>query len=99
MSPIPHGNDRWRGECAFFENARFEFTIEAWSDAFRTWQHEFDAKFKASQPDLRTETLEGALLMEKAAALAQKSKHRPDAERLLQLAAEFRQSSPMKSTR
>ena len=94
MTPIPYGNDRWRGECAFFENARFEFTIEAWSDAFRTWQHEFDAKFKASQPDLRTETLEGALLMEKAAAQAHKSNHRPDAERLLQLAAEFRQSSP-----
>jgi len=94
MSPLPMGNDRWRGECAFFENAVFEFTIEAWRDDFRTWLHEFHAKFKASQPDLRTETLEGAILAESAAARATQCNHRPDADRLLHIASEFRQASP-----
>ena len=94
MHPLPDGNDRWRGECAFFENAQFEFTIQAWSDAFRTWQHEFHAKFKAAQPDLRTETLEGALLAEAAASRAIQSRHKPDADRLLQIAMELRQAEP-----
>ena len=94
MVPLPTGNDRWRGECAFFENALFEFTIQAWSDNFRTWQHEFHAKFKAAQSDLHTETLEGAILAEGAAARAVQRHRRPDADRLLQIAAEFRQASP-----
>ncbi|MCX8510174.1 MAG: DUF3416 domain-containing protein, partial [Chthoniobacteraceae bacterium] len=95
MLPIPNGNDRWKGEAAFFENARFEYTIEAWSDAFRTWQHEFELKFKAAQPDLGTEILEGALLLDRAAATARRANHEPDAARLLQLAAEIRLSSPV----
>jgi starch synthase (maltosyl-transferring) len=94
MHPLPNANDRWRGECAFFENTHYEFTIQAWSDGFRTWQHEFHAKFKASQPELHTETLEGALLAEAAAARAREAFHRPDADRLLQIAAELRIASP-----
>jgi starch synthase (maltosyl-transferring) len=95
MLPIPNGNDRWKGEAAFFENARFEYTIEAWSDAFRTWQHEFELKFKAAQPDLSTEILEGALLLDRAATTARQANHEPDAARLLQLAAEIRLSTPV----
>jgi starch synthase (maltosyl-transferring) len=94
MEPIPDGNDRWRGVCAFFENARHEFTVEAWSDGFRTWQHEFEAKVKAGQPDLRTETLEGALLVEGAAGRAARLKHTEDARRLKTMAAEVRQGTP-----
>lgn len=94
MFPVPNGNDRWRGECAFFENASFEYTIQAWSDGFRTWQHEFDAKFKASQPDLSTETIEGAQLAEAASRRATLARHKLDADRLLQIAAEIREAGP-----
>ena len=39
-------NDRWRGVCTFYENAIYEYTVEAWTDAFTSWQHEFAAKFE-----------------------------------------------------
>ncbi|NBV85888.1 MAG: alpha-1,4-glucan--maltose-1-phosphate maltosyltransferase [Verrucomicrobia bacterium] len=94
MRQIPNGNDRWQGEAAFFENARFEYTIEAWSDAFRSWQHEFELKFKAAQPDLKTEILEGALIVQNAAAAARKADHTVDAKRLTQIASEMRQALP-----
>src|SRR5262245_58508687 len=45
----PWNKDHWRATCSFFENAPYEFTIEAWGDTFRTWQHEFAAKFKAGE--------------------------------------------------
>jgi starch synthase (maltosyl-transferring) len=90
MQPIPNGNDRWRGECAFFENQRYEFTIEAWSDAFRTWQHEFELKFKAGLEELRSEILEGALLIAQASSRAAQLHHAADAQRLATLAAEVR---------
>src|SRR6187455_3768223 len=56
------GNDRWRGVCTFYENAIHEYTIEAWTDSFRGWQHEFTAKFEAGIANLTSETLEGAAL-------------------------------------
>lgn len=90
MEPIPNGNDRWRGHCAFFENARYEFTVEAWSDGFRSWQHEFEAKVKAGIGELRSEILEGALHVEHAASRAALNRHAGDAHRLLTFAAEMR---------
>src|SRR3712207_2997533 len=29
--------DTWSATCAFFENAAYEYTIEAWGDTFRSW--------------------------------------------------------------
>ena len=73
-------NDRWRGTCTFYENAIYEYTVEAWIDAFTGWQHEFSAKFKAGITPLRSEALEGAALIEEAAGRA----HDPhDASRAL----------------
>ena len=40
-------NDRWRGVCSLYENATYEYTVEAWTDVFGGWQHEFAAKFEA----------------------------------------------------
>src|SRR6478735_12220539 len=37
-------NDRWRGSCSLYENATYEYTVEAWPDTFRGWQHEFANK-------------------------------------------------------
>ena len=46
MTSIPNGNDRWGGVLSLFENAVYEYTIEGWVDAFRSWQHEFRKKFE-----------------------------------------------------
>ncbi len=64
------GNDRWRGVCSLFENATYEYTVEAWADTFAGWQHEFGAKFKAGIANLTSEALEGAALIEAAALRA-----------------------------
>ena len=58
-------NDRWRGVCTVYENATYEYTVEAWTDVFGGWQHEFAAKFKAGIANLRSETLEGAALLDR----------------------------------
>lgn len=94
MTPMLHVQDRWHGAFSVFENAIYEYTIEAWGDFFRTWQHDFSAKFKAAQPDLTSETLEGAGLLENAATLATNAGRKADAKRLLALAEEIRGSSP-----
>ena len=82
MIPIPKAQDRWQGTFSVFENSIYEYTVEAWGDFFKTWQHEFAAKFTASQPDLQSETLEGAQFMERSAALAAAAGRKHDAERL-----------------
>lgn len=80
-------NDRWRGVCTFYENATYEYTVEAWTDVFTTWRNEFSAKFKAGVAPLRSEALEGAVLIEGAAQRA----HDPaDAERLREMAQTLR---------
>lgn len=63
-------NDRWDGICSFFENTTYEITIEAWTDVFHSWQHEFEKKFKGGVTPLISETLEGAAIVEAAAKRA-----------------------------
>ncbi len=94
MTPIPNGNDRWRGTFSVFENAVYEFTVEAWGDTFLSWQHEFHLKFAAALPDLKSETLEGAGFVAKAARLAQEAGQKRDAERLVVLADKIREGTP-----
>ena len=70
-TPMHHlDNDRWRGVCTLYENAIYEYTVEAWTDTFRGWREEFAKKFEAGVPTLTTERLEGALLLEAAAERA-----------------------------
>ena len=40
-------NDRWRGVCTLYDQAIHEYTVEAWTDTFRSWQQEFAKKFEA----------------------------------------------------
>ena len=83
-TPMVHvDNDRWRGVCTVYENTTYEYTVEAWTDVFRGWQHEFAAKFEAGFTNLRSEVLEGAGLLDSAANRAQEAK---DAVRLSELA-------------
>jgi starch synthase (maltosyl-transferring) len=72
-------NDRWRGVCTVYDEAIYEYTVEAWTDTFRSWQREFAKKFEAGISALRSEALEGAALV---AAAAERARDRADASRL-----------------
>jgi starch synthase (maltosyl-transferring) len=74
-------NDRWRGVCTLYDETIHEYTVEAWTDAFRSWQSEFAKKFEAGVSDLRSEALEGAALVETA---AKQARDRADRKRLLE---------------
>jgi starch synthase (maltosyl-transferring) len=65
----PLGNDRWSGAFALTTAGRYEYTIEAWVDEFRTWQHDFGRRVDAGQ-DLGVERLVGAALIDSAAERA-----------------------------
>jgi starch synthase (maltosyl-transferring) len=72
-------NDRWRGVCTLYDEAVHEYTVEAWTDTFRSWQSEFAKKFDGGISDLRSEALEGAALVEGA---ARRARDQADAARL-----------------
>src|SRR6058998_1296102 len=72
-------NDRWSGVCTLYDEAIHEYTVEAWTDTFRSWQREFAKKFEAGISALRSEALEGAALV---AATAGRARERADAARL-----------------
>src|SRR5207302_142915 len=72
-------NDRWRGVCTLYDEAVHEYTVEAWTDTFRSWQSEFAKKFEGGISDLRSEALEGAALVEGA---ARRARDQADAARL-----------------
>src|SRR4029077_20864487 len=76
-------NDRWRGVCSFYEIGVYEYTVEAWTDAFRSWRDEFRKKFEAGIENLTAEALEGAELIESASKRAHVAE---DSERLQELA-------------
>jgi starch synthase (maltosyl-transferring) len=80
-------NDRWRGVCTLYEGATHEYTVEAWIDSFRGWQHEFTTKFAAGLADLTSEALEGAALLE---AAAHRAHDETDTARLLQFCENIR---------
>jgi starch synthase (maltosyl-transferring) len=72
-------NDRWRGVCTLYDQAIHEYTVEAWTDTFRSWQQEFTKKFEGGISDLRSEALEGAAIVKGAASRA---RDRADSGRL-----------------
>src|SRR5947207_2236743 len=63
-------NDRWRGVCTLYDESIHEYTVEAWTDTFRSWQREFTTKFEAGISALQSEALEGAALVAAAARRA-----------------------------
>ncbi|MEO6739254.1 MAG: alpha-1,4-glucan--maltose-1-phosphate maltosyltransferase [Chthoniobacteraceae bacterium] len=90
----PWNGDHWRGIFTVLEMGQHDFTIEAWGDTWKSWQHEWHMKFDARQPDLKSETLEGAGIIEKAARLAALRKNKADAEWLRRTAKEIKRSVP-----
>ena len=79
-------NDRWRGVCTLYDEAIHEYTVEAWTDSFRSWQAEFAKKLEAGISDLRSEALEGASLVE---AAAKRARNRADRKRLLEFSQQI----------
>jgi len=79
-------NDRWRGVCTLYDEAIHEYTVEAWTDTFRSWQSEFEKKFEAGVSDLRSEAMEGATIVE---AAAKRARNRADRERLLEFSEQI----------
>src|ERR1051325_470418 len=76
-------NDRWRGVCTLYDEDIHEYTVEAWTDTFRSWRTEFVKKFEARISDLRSEALEGVALVE---AAARRARDRADRRRLTEFA-------------
>jgi starch synthase (maltosyl-transferring) len=90
----PWTKDHWSGTCGFFDVGAHELTIEAWGDTFRSWQHEFATKFAAHEPNLSSETLEGAKFVEAAADRALGTRQKRDVARLQDFAQKIRQGFP-----
>jgi len=79
-------NDRWRGVCTLYDEAIHEYTIQAWTDTFRSWQQEFAKKFEAGVSDLRSEALEGAAIVKAAAS---RTRDGADSARLREFAGQI----------
>ena len=79
-------NDRWRGVCTLYDQAIHEYTVEAWTDTFRSWQQEFAKKFEGGISDLRSEALEGAAIVK---AAANRARNRADSARLREFAEQI----------
>lgn len=70
-APLLRGeNDRWSGAFTADRLGRFEYTVIAWRDRFRTWRDEVGKKVGAGQ-DVALELREGAALVAEAAAGAE----------------------------
>lgn len=83
-------DDRWSAECVFAEPGAHEFTIEAWGNVWKSWQHEFEAKLNAGERNLTSETLEGAAFVAASAALAMSRGAQAEGEWLLWVAREMK---------
>lgn len=74
-APMTHaGNDEWAGEFLLPAEGEFEFTVEAWPDAWMTWCDEFTRREKGGQSDLSSEIIEGVSLLIAAAKRAGRAK-------------------------
>ena len=65
----PMGNDRWRGWFSATQLGGYRYTVLAWIDHFKTWQHDLGKKHKAKQ-DVTVDLLAGAQMVEAAARRA-----------------------------
>jgi starch synthase (maltosyl-transferring) len=69
-TPMRHvDNDRWAGAFALEANGRYQYTIEALPDPFRSWLADLE-KRRAADQDLKSALLEGTQLIRSAAERA-----------------------------
>jgi starch synthase (maltosyl-transferring) len=62
---------RWAGSFPVARTGRYEYTVEAWTDAFGTWRDELRRKLQAGQHELGGELSEGEVLLRAATGRAQ----------------------------
>jgi starch synthase (maltosyl-transferring) len=86
----PLGNDRFGADFRLSRVGRYEYTIEAWADAFRTWVSELERKLAVGQ-SVESELIEGAALLRAAASRA--GPRSADGVRLLAAAEALRSKS------
>jgi starch synthase (maltosyl-transferring) len=66
----PEPNDLWTAGFEVLEEGRYEYTVQGWVDPFATWRVDTRTKAEAGQ-DIAVELLQGAELVEGAAARAE----------------------------
>ncbi len=71
MAMAPLGNDRWGASIWLDEVGRYEYTVRAYGDVYRSWVDEAVKKHKAKQV-IDSELLEGRRLVTEAMARAPK---------------------------
>lgn len=70
-SPMePLDNDAWAGVFVLPETGEYEFTVEAWPEAYATWCEEFARRQAGGQADLSSEIIEGVHWLRAAARRA-----------------------------
>jgi starch synthase (maltosyl-transferring) len=87
-------NDRWRGEFPVTQMGRYQYTVGAWVDRFRTWREGIAKKISAGQ-DVAVDLLIGAEVIELVAVRA----HGDDAEALRHWAWRLRQNKDQDSAK
>ncbi len=80
--------DRCRGSFRLDRLGRWTFTVDAWTDRFETWRADL-AKKAAARVDVALDLLNGALLVDEAAAAARGR----DARTLERIAAQLRDAA------
>jgi len=65
----PLANDRWRGAFRVADPGCYVYTVEGWTDRFRTWRRDLRKRIEAGQ-EIQVEALIGASLIEEAARRA-----------------------------
>ncbi|HUV55655.1 MAG TPA: alpha-1,4-glucan--maltose-1-phosphate maltosyltransferase [Dehalococcoidales bacterium] len=64
-------NDRWHGSFVVTELGRYQYTLMAWIDQFKTWQQDMAKKVEAKQ-DISVDFLIGAQMIEEVGQRARK---------------------------
>ncbi|MBF0553808.1 MAG: alpha-1,4-glucan--maltose-1-phosphate maltosyltransferase [Nitrospirae bacterium] len=62
MASVNHGLDLWEGSFVLDKNARYLYTIEAYTDVFSSWLKDTMKKFETGQ-DVNSELAEGVILI------------------------------------
>ena len=83
-------NDRWCGSFRLERNARYLYTVVAWTDVFLSWVTDLRKKYEAGQ-DVGSELLEGIRIVAAAADRAEPEERR----RIREFLAEIRTGQTM----
>jgi starch synthase (maltosyl-transferring) len=79
MYELAEGTDRFGAEVAATREGLWHFAVEAWGDPVARWRHDAEIKLPIGQ-DVELMLTEGALLLERGAALIRPARTLPPAE-------------------